>query len=208
MSLYDFLEKADSHLLSLEKGKRYIIYATIFLGIGYIFYALFFDPLLQQIESSKEQLAITQSKIQRYAPTAYLRKIKKIKKELLQMQTTIDTLHAQKLALQSRLDANHFVFLDNPQFTSMLDHILYNSVKYDVQLFEVKLTDMDREYIGKLYIKKRVDINGSGSFLNIVRFIRTIEDQNTLLKVDHLLIDTNGSKPQFQCKVHFFGVRS
>jgi hypothetical protein len=199
------LEHIENRYNSLDGKKKFLILFFIFILISMLFYALFFESIFEEIESRKSQLARLERDIKKESTTFYLKRKKEMQRDILSLKQKIDRLENKKLALKTKLESLDSILVNNKNFVNVLEKILKNSTKYSVELFQIDIDDNDKPYFKRLMVDKEVEIVGSGEFLNIVKFVRSIEDSPLLLVVDRYVVESNGSTPNFKVDIKFFG---
>jgi len=202
MSL-DFFEE---YLESLDGGRKLLYALLLLVMVGGLFYFLLIEPALEDVEIKKKEHELLSKKIVMKSPQSYKATQKRLEKKIAFMREKIDRLHSKELALQTRLEELNTILLNEKNFPKLLEKILQLSSKYKIGLNQIEIEDKNKKYYEKIKIKKRMTITGDGQFLNIVKFVRGIEDDPVLLKVDRYIIETNGSVPGFELVVDFFGV--
>ncbi len=179
-----------------------IIFSII--GVGYYF---LLEPLEQEIYERQMSLAALEDEIEQKSIKALEKKIKKLKRTILESQEEIERLKAQEMALLTKLKEQDYLFFNAWSFSKLLDDMLADSYSKGIELTLVTIEDRQKEFLGRLYERKLVHIEGMAPFLKIVPFVRGVEAHNMLLKVDNLLIETNGTMPRFTFEVKFYGAK-
>ena len=71
----------------------------------------------------------------------------------------------------------------------------------------VDIEDIETPYDGLLEEVKLLRIEGSGSFLPLVEYVRSLEDEEILFRLDRFDIETNGSSTVFAIDLRVLGVK-
>ncbi len=207
MKLMQNLEIYEQKLQALPKSYRWMILAAVVLLIGAGGYFLVIEERLQDLQSQKERLATLERSIHKQNPKRLEAKIVKMQRQLVSLRTEIDRLRSQQSALLAKLQERRTLFLSQKSFSKLLEQILADSYRHGLELQQVAINDSQKPFLGKIFEKKVVDINGTGSFLPLVRFLRRIESSPLLLKIDKLHIETNGTTPAFSFRLKLYGAR-
>ncbi len=202
----EWIESLQERFDALEVKKRWIVVALPFLLVGLGAYFLYFEQVLQQIEQGETYLLELNEQITKQSSGRYEKMIASKKKEILAIKERIDRLKSKELALKAKLDGQRFIFLDGQNFARLLEDMLQSSVKNGLELSQIAIEDKEAAAVGKLKIKKSIRIEGVGEFLNIVKFVRSIEAHPVLMRVDRFVVETNGTTPSFKVAIDFYGV--
>ncbi len=203
----EYLDILEDLILQENRKKVFAIFflAILFLIISTMSY-FFIHPKIEEISKKQEDLRALEKKILKNSTDTIQSKIVLRKKEILKNQSKKENLKLQILALQSKLE-NINSFIDSMNFSTFLDYLLKNSIKQSVLLNNIKIEDKQKPFVDKLYIKKSLSVNGSGRFLNIIKFARALESKKMLFNLEKFNIETNGSMPNFSFEINFYGVK-
>lgn len=205
MKLKDFFENLELELNNIDKTKKFMLYFSIVVAISLINYQYFLDGYMQeyqQKESKTQKLNIESKK--NFVPTLSL-KIKKAKKEQMKLLEHIDALDFELLDMQSKVDSKEGFSLTDELFAQYLNNILKDSKDKDISIEKITIKDDSKKYIGKIYLVKDVKIEGFGSYLNIEKFIRDIEKENILQKIENLTVSADVNSTNFSVEFAIFG---
>ncbi|GEM_PF-2864218 len=206
MSWRERLEAIEARLKAYPLWQRAMLYLLIALFVIYGGYELFLSDIFAERAYKMEQITQLQSKIAKRSPKRYEAKLKKLKKELVQLREELQRARAKEMELRSRLQKTETRFLDQKSLAKLLDDILADSKQRGLALAKIDIQDMHEPYIGKIEVAKRFEVSGQGRFLELVGFLRGIERHPMLLKIDDLHIETNGTIPQFRFLIKLYGV--
>ncbi len=103
MSMYEFFERLDEQLAQYGKTQKALLILFLFGGIVFMSYYFFIDEELQTLQSKKQEVASIQKKMKKYRSKVIERKIVKIKKEIVALNSHIDTLTQKKYKLIKEL---------------------------------------------------------------------------------------------------------
>ena len=203
----EYLDILEDLILQEDRKKVFAIFFVILLSAISAVSYFFIYPKIEEILKKKEDLTALEKKILKNSPNTIQSKIALKKKEILKNQSKKENLKLQMLALQSKLENINFSFINPINFSTFLDYLLKNSIKHNLLINSIKIEDKQKPFIGKLYVKKSLSVNGSGRFLNIIKFARVLESKKMLFNLEKFNIETNGSMPNFSFKIDFYGVR-
>ena len=207
MRIREGIEIIEAKLEGIEREKVVMLFVLMLLLVGYLFYLLVLDPAMEELRDLDAKRTQLQDKLLKNSPKRLEHKIMGLKKELLTLRSERERLKEQKLLLLSKLSKERYRLLGPKSLSSFLDSLLAVSVKKGILLHSVSLSDEDEPFFGLLRSKKSLDINGSAPFLDLISFVRSIEDQKLLLRIDSLHIETNGSIPVFDLHVELYGAK-
>ncbi len=205
MSWQERLELIEEELEVYPLWQRLLFFLLILGLVGYFGYTMFGEPLIEEIQTEQEHLGKIESSMQKNRAPFYLRQIQKLKQDNMLLQSAIEQMREKKNTILEQLHQDRVFFLTNENFAQLLDNILNESKKRDLILEQILITPKNEPYLGKIYEKKELAIRGEGEFLNIVKFLRSIENSEVLLRIDNLSIETNGSMPRFSFLLKLYG---
>ena len=205
MKLKSFFENLELELNNIDKTKKFMLYFSIVVAISLLNYQYFLDGYMQeylQKESKTQKLSIESKK--NFVPTISLR-IKRAKQEQMKLLEQIDSLDFELLDIQSKVDSVDAFSLNDELFAQYLNKILKDSKDKDISIEKIKIEDSSKRYVGKVYLVKEVKINGFGNYLNIERFVREIEKQNILQKIENFTVSADLNLTNFSVDISIFG---
>jgi len=206
MRVGERVEYYENRLQELPRSKRFMLYAALFLVAGYLLYAFLFEPQLEQLSELESQAQQLRTEVAKSSPRRYERLVVAKKQDLAKMRQRLDRLKQEEFALLQKLHMQEFLFLHPQNFAQLLEDILAESKKRGIALTLIEIDDEKKPFMGRLYQRKRLLIEGKGEFLQDVGFLRAIEAHPMLLRIDDLQIETNGSAPRFRFSLHLYGV--
>ncbi len=165
----------------------------------------FLEKKLQQLQSKKERLALLERSIYKQSPRYLEAKIAQLRRQLIKLRTRIEALRFKRSSLLDQLQKRRVLFLSPKSFSKLLEKILAASYRYGLELEEIAIDEVQKPFLGNLFEKKAVDVNGTGDFLALVRFLRGIEASKLLLKIERLHVETNGTIPSFFFRLKLYG---
>ncbi len=188
MSMYEFFERLDEQLAQYGKTQKALLILFLFGGIVFMSYYFFIDEELQILQSKKQEVASIQKKMKKYRSKVIERKIVKIKKEIVALNSHIDTLTQKKYKLIKELNKKRVILFNKDSFARFLRDILADSKKKNLTLQKIDIHKTDKKLIGKIVQIRELVVEGYGKFLNVVRYLRNIESKKMLFKIANLAI--------------------
>ena len=193
---------------NLDSRKKVGIYIAIPFVLLVAFYFLFLSQSLDEYNANQKTLQNLQKELKKPTLRLISAKIGRFKKELVKNRTQIDKAKQKLNFLQAKLDSKSFLFTSKKSISLFLNALLDNSLKKDVLIQTIQLHDENVPYIGNLKLKRVIDINASGRFLNELSFLRSVEKSPMLIKVENLHIFLQKEDmPHCSFKVKFYGVQ-
>ena len=193
---------------SLDAKQKTGIYIAIPLAFLALFYFLFLSSALDEYDANQKKIASLQKELHKPTLRLVSAKMNRLKKEIVKNKTQIEKAREEIIFLQHKLDSKSFLFTSKKSISLFLDIVLENSLKKDVLIQSITLHDEDMPYLGNLKLKKIIDVNASGRFLNELSFLRSVEKSPMLIKVENLHILLKEAKlPQCSFEVKFYGVK-
>ncbi len=205
MRISQLLDIYEQKLQLLPKSYRWMMLGSLVVIVIVGGYFGLIEKKLRQLESKKEHLALLERSIYKQSPRYLEAKIAQLQRQLVQLRTHIEALRSQRNFLLGKLRERRVLFLSPKNFSKLLEKILSASYRYGLELEEIAIDEVQKPFWGNIFEKKVVDINGTGEFLALVRFLRGIEASKLLLKIERLHIETNGTIPSFFFRLKLYG---
>jgi len=201
------LDQLEEKLLDLDQRKQILLLLLIPLVMFALFYYLYVDGALQELESKRAKIAALQKDLHKNSPREYLNKIRQKKKAILQAKTDLDRQKQQYMLYGVKLKKMKFLFVDSKDFNIFLESLLRTSLESNFTLDDLVISDIDKKFQGMLRIRKHIDLKGSGEFLNTLHFIRGIESSGILMSINNIVVTTDGLLPKTTLSIDFYGVQ-
>ena len=201
------LDLLEEKLESFSKNKKIALVVFIPLITFGLFYFFYISDSFEKRSSNETALMKLEHKLHKYSKKVVLRKIQKMKQQLLHAKSSIVENREKLIYLEAELRKNNFLFLSQKDFTHFLNDMLSKSVKNNFLIDNINISKDNGNFIGKLKYKKTVKVKGSGEFLNTLKFIREIEENSMLMQIQNLNIETNGSTPYVTYDIKFYGIK-
>ncbi len=207
MNWGEWIQRAEEWLEGLTLAKKLLIALAIFGLIGGMGYYFVLEERFEKLAQTKMELEKVERSLIKQDPKRLESRITRIKREIMTLQTKLEELKQKKYSIIEDLEKKRNYFLSQKSLSALLQYMLADSYKKGLQLQELIIYDTSIPFLGKIEQTKRIDVKGKGSFLSLVRYLRNIEDYPLLLKVDHLVVETNGSMPQFSFILRLYGAK-
>ncbi|MRI58256.1 MAG: hypothetical protein C6H99_01985 [Epsilonproteobacteria bacterium] len=202
-----WIERLEAYFGAQSGTKRWMALLGVVMLVGVLGYLFLFEPMLGEFEAKKAQLALldenrAKEKVQKIAS-----QIDSIERKIASVQKEIERTKTEQQELAKQIEAQSYQLYSQENFAKILDKILSDSKSKKIYLRQIEIEDRNDPFLGRLYEKKRISVHGEGAFLNIVRFLRGIEERKILSRTTQLSIETNGSVPQFSFVISFYGAK-
>lgn len=182
------LEPLNNYLETQPPKQRIMLYVALVIGIFVIAYFFYISDLSTELSDTEDVYLQKRSELKVLQRKTDIKKLKIIRKNI---KKTKEAIQQKKIDIQEKtekLNTSSVFLIDDSKFAIFLEDTLLKSKNLNVKLSQVSIDDLALPYIGILDIKKQITINGSGKFLDILRFLRFIEEQKILLKLQFLQI--------------------
>lgn len=201
------LDLLEEKLESLAKNEKIALAVFIPLAILTLLYFFYISDALDTQVSNKNRLTKTDQELHKYSQKLIVHKIQAKKQQILRIKSNIVEDNQKLTYLETELMKNNFLFLSQKDFTYFLNNLLSKSVKNNFLIDDINISKDSGDFIGKLKYEKVVSVQGSGEFLDTIRFIREVEENKMLMEIKNLNIETNGSTPYVSYEIKFYGVK-
>jgi len=200
------IDLLEDKVQAFSSKEKILLGVSIPIAIGLLFYFFYVTDAMEKQQKNSIKIAKIEHALTKHAKETLIRKIKISKKKILTLKSQIVT-DSQKLHyLDAKLTHYKFLFLTQKNFTLFLNNLLEKSLKNNFLIQDLNISQENKKYIEKIKYKKLVNVNGSGEFLNTLKFIREVEENNILLEIKNLTIETNGTTPHITYTINFYGI--
>jgi len=203
----DKIDLLEDKIQALDKRGKIALLILIPCAIILLFYFLYIPDAIDKHQSNTVQITKLNHDLNKYSEKTFLHKIKLSKQKILNIKSKISADEQKLNYVDSQLSKNNFLFLSQKDFTLFLNNLLAKSVKNNFLLKNINISAKNIKYVGKLKYKKLIQISGSGEFLDTLKFIRETEENNMLLQIKDLNIETNGTTPYATYNIDFYGIK-
>jgi len=201
----DFFDNLENNFLELDSKKRFLLLTGIIFLVLILIYYFLIVPIIESIFSNQEKVVMLDKKISKNSPEKLKSKIFLIKKEILKVKNRKEELNIKLLKLRNRLDSMKVLLVNKLDFNKFLNNLLKESINKNLLIKNVKILEEDKQFIGKLYIKKVMIIEGEGRFLDIISFVRSLEQNKMLFSIRDFIIEIDEGL-RFSFSIDFYGV--
>lgn len=201
----DFFDNLENNFLELDSKKRFLLLTGIIFLVLILIYYFLIVPIIESIFSNQEKVVMLDKKISKNSPEKLKSKIFLIKKEILKVKNRKEELNIKLLKLRNRLDSMKVLLVNKLDFNKFLNNLLKESINKNLLIKNVKILEEDKQFIGKLYIKKVMIIEGEGRFLDIIFFVRSLEQNKMLFSIRDFIIEIDEGL-RFSFSIDFYGV--
>jgi len=200
------LDEFEEYFEALEQ-KQYLalIFAT-FILMGAAWFYFYFDDTQTDIELKDQKIAQYKDKIEKINFQTINKKILAKKSAIVKEKTHIAQLKSEIYTMDQKLHKLRFLSITQKGVTTFVDRMLENSLKKDILIQNIDIKDYNASYIGILQGQKEMDVAAQGEFLDIVHFLRSLEESVMLMGLSNVIVETNGTIPLLQTTIRFYGI--
>ena len=201
------LDEFEEYFEALDQ-KQYLalIFAT-FILMGAAWFYFYFDDTQTDIELKDQKIAQYKDKIEKINFQTINKKILAKKSAIVKEKTHIAQLKSEIYTMDQKLHKLRFLSITQKGVTTFVDRMLENSLKKDILIQNIDIKDYNASYIGILQGQKEMDVAAQGEFLDIVHFLRSLEESVMLMGLSSVTIETNGTIPLLQTTIRFYGIQ-
>jgi len=203
----DKIDLLEDKIQTVDKKVKIALFISMPLAIILLFYFLYVPNAIDKHQSNITLIMKLNHDLNKHSEKILLHKIVLIKQKILNCKSKISTDEQKLNYLDAKLSKSSFLFLSQKDFTLFLNNLLAKSVKNNFLLEDVKIGTKNIKYIGKLQYRKLIQISGTGEFLDTLKFIREVEENNMLLQIKKLNIETDGTTPHVTYDIDFYGIK-
>lgn len=200
------LEQLEHQLEELELKKRVALYVSIIISFSVGSWYLYGESLNLNIESEKESITSLEAKFKKNTISSLAKGIKKSKQEYLTLQEELVNINYKDRFIQEKLESLGFIIFNEMGIAKILDDILRNSLKNDVDIHNISSQNINKKGNTHVVEKEYITIVGSGSFKNIMALIQYIDSINALLRIKKISISIEENQTMFEITISHYGV--
>ncbi|MFK5882469.1 MAG: hypothetical protein QM482_09675 [Sulfurospirillum sp.] len=201
------MSRIETYLISADKRQKYLIYFMIFGLIFYLFVQIIMpmrdEQIVLQSRIDSLQVKLSNNSLSR------LKKIRDMKtKELLALKSKQENKKENIDYLISGLYKLKYAFYDDKEWAKSMDDILKYSIKRNLKIKYIKSMEVKPEKNNTVILKKRkrLEISGSGNYIDIVAFISYVDNLNALLKFEKTEINLQDKELDFKLYIDMYGI--
>ena len=201
------LDEFEEYFESLEKKKHIGLYIASLILVGASWFYFYFDDVQTDIELKEQKIAQYQQKIKKIDFKAINKKILAKKSAILEEKSQIVKLKSQIYQMDQKLRAERFLSVTQKGIATFVDRMLESSLEKNVLIENIEIRDFNATYIGILKGQREMDVVAQGNFLDIVHFLRSLEESVMLMGLSSVVVETNGTKPVVHTNIKFYGIQ-
>jgi len=201
----EIFDNLENNILELDSKKRFLLLTGIIFLVLILIYYFLIGPMIESIFSNQEKIIMLDKKISKNSPKKLKSKFFLIKKEILKAKNRKDELNIELLELRNRLEGMKVLLVNKLDFNKFLNNLLKESINKNLLIKNIKILEEDKQFVGKLYIKKVMRVEGEGRFLDIISFVRFLEQNNMLFSIRDFIIEIDEGLI-FSLSIDFYGV--
>jgi len=153
-------------------------------GILFMYFIPIQEEALEMLESEQSKL---HANIKRKQPRTLKKKIKKAETTLLSLKEKVGEDRDSLNYLYAKLTNMEVLEVNEQQWTVTLDEILKKSLNLNIKIKHIKNSDSKLKEDHKNIIpKKYVEIIGSGTYSNALKYLHFIENRQFLVDVKNI----------------------
>jgi len=201
------LDEFEEHFESLEKKQYIALYVVTLILFGITWFYFYFDDTQTDIELTEQKIAQYKHKIQKIDFKSINQKILAKKSDIVKEKTNISQLKSEIYKMDQKLHDLRFLSVTQKGVTTFVDRMLESSLKKNILIENIEIKDFNATYIGILKGQREMDVLAQGEFLDIVHFLRSLEESVMLMGLSSVVIETNGTTPVVHTNIKFYGIQ-
>ena len=202
----DQLEQIENQLEELPLAKRIALYVSIVISFSVASWYLFGEAMNLDMQSNKDSIASLERKFTKNSIGSLAKGIKKSKQESLVLQEKLTDIRLKDRFIQGKLESLGFIIFDEMGIAQILDDILRNSLKNNIDIHSISSQKLDKKGTTHIVEKEYITIIGSGSFKSIMALIQYIDSVNALLRIKNISVKLEEGVTLFELSISHYGV--
>ncbi len=190
------VEKIDLALRDKKGSELFIVYAGVFIVITTIVYLYIFPISDNALRQVKKELNTIQTKIANeknyiLSKTVNGDKFFYVKQGMQKIKYTKKKLQATKYAngyIDTKLRELSYLLYNDVNWANFIDDITKSAKKYKVNIKFIKNKFNELNY-KKVEQALDIEVDASGSFNNLIKFINSIEESKLVVDIHNLKMD-------------------
>jgi hypothetical protein len=201
------LDELEEIFESLETKQYIALYVGIFAFLGVAWFYFYFDDAQTNLALKEQKIAQYKTKIQKINFRSINKKILDKKSNILKEKSHIAQLKSKIYHMDQKLRAERFLSVTQKGVATFVDRMLESSLKQNLLIQNIEIKDYNATYIGILKGQREMSVVAQGDFLNIVHFLRSLEESVMLMGLSSVVIETNGTVPVVETNIRFYGIQ-
>ena len=222
---HPYLAQIEDELNALAPSLRQMLYISIFLIIIALGWFNWISSLINSFENLHNDIESTQIKIYSIDLNRIDTQIASIKQQILKLKEKLSLKRSAKLFIEKEVSKKKFSFLKyrESDFIHLLKSILKYSEEYGLLIDNISTPNLSEEEsvneavrlakklavaVPVLKLKKRVVIEGIGSYRSVIRLLYRVESEHNLLYVKYvnLVYLEKDRSLSFKIELNHYGV--
>ncbi len=196
----------ENYLNNIGIKQLLMVYSTIVVLIVFSVYTLS-NPLLQEEELLISQIKMLETSIAKNKSSTLKKEIAFASKELISLKSEVEIEKEKITSFIASLYRIKYAFFNEMEFANALDEILQSSIKTKLDVHYIKNIPLKTdESISIVKHKKRLEISGSGGYKEIIALMNHIENLESLLKFDNVLLQASENNVTFKFIIDLYGI--
>ncbi len=198
--------KFDNYIKNLPKSQIYMLYLAIILIAISLFYN-FVPDMIDRRDLLQTNIVTLKRNIKINSIKRLSQVLKNDSQFLLKEKDKFLKQKEQIKLLMSKLYGLEFAFFDEKEWVGMLDKVLQRSLRYNIKIKYVKNSNIaQNEKKSLIKKKKHIEIEGDGSYEEVVRYMHFIESLPVLLKFNDIKFIGHKGKVDFDMSFDTYGI--
>lgn len=200
------LDELEERFEALDKKQKIALYLVTFGFLGVAWFYFYFDDAQTDLELQEQKIEQFQRKIQKINFKKINKKILTKKSAILEEKSHIAKLKSEIYHMEQKLQSERFLWVTQKGVATFVDRMLESSLNQNLLIEDIAIKDYNATYIGILKGQIEMNVTAQGDFLNIVHFLRSMEESVMLMGLSSVVVETNGTKPLLHTNIKFYGI--
>lgn len=197
-------EKFEDYLKKVQRTQKIMIYLMPIILIGGLLFMYFIPLQEEELEILESEQSKLHANIKRKQPRVIKKKIKKAEATLLELKEQFEEDRDSLNYLYAKLTNMEVLEFNEQQWTITLDAILKKSLNLNIKIKHIKNSDsqLEQKY-QNIVPKKYVEIIGSGTYSDILKYLHFIENRQFLVDVKNIKMQRQESSKNIDFHFNF-----
>jgi len=197
------LSKIEEYLKDLEKKEIYMLYVSILIVFGVIYYYLNY-PQFDEIKTLNSKIIKLQKELRKKLPT-----VKRYKKQYISLLKQKQEAKSDYDYLLMSINTSDILVVDKESYFNSLKKMIKSSLKKSIYPSKITLGYVDEKLIRMYYYNVSGKFENS-AFINFMEFIKSFENLKSINSVKTLNLakaDINATNVDFNITFGLWGVK-
>lgn len=200
------MKHVETYLARLDKRQLWMVYLSLVGILAFFIYQLSM-PLVESYEEKQANLEVLQSNIAAQNVNKIKSEMAAKSKELSSLQHSIEQSQDKITSLKASLSSLKYAFFNEKEFANALDEILQMSLKRGLLIGTIRNIPLKQDESVKLVKhKKRIEVEGIGSYKEIVYFVHYLEHLPMLFKFETITLEEAKEGVKFHLVFDAYGI--